>query len=73
LIRSGWTDEGDQDDRVSVGFQIRTLIRETHRHVALTPDVGLGQTLFELTRNTEITQFDLTLLVGEQVGRLDIW
>ena len=56
-----------------MGFQIRTLIRETHRHVALTPDVGLGQTLFKLTRNTEITQFDLAFLVGEQVGRLDIW
>jgi hypothetical protein len=44
----------------------------THSHVTLTTNVGLCQTLLELTRHSEITQLDLTLFVGEQVCWLDV-
>ena len=44
-----------------------------YSHVTLTTDVRLCQTLFQLTRYSEIDQFDLSLFVDQYIGRLDIW
>ena len=44
----------------------------THRHVALTPNVSLRQRPLKLPRHSEVTQLHFTLLVNEDVRRLDI-
>lgn len=45
----------------------------THSHVGLAPDVGFCERLFELARDAEIAELDLTLSVDEDVGGLDVW
>jgi hypothetical protein len=47
--------------------------KATYSHVGLATDVGLCQRLFQLTRDSEITQLDLSFPVDEDVCRLDIW
>jgi len=44
----------------------------THSHVRLTTNVCLGERLFQLARNTEIAELDLSFLVDQYVGGLDI-
>ena len=45
----------------------------TYRHVTLTSNVCLCQTLFQLSRNSEINKLDFSLLVDQYIRRLDIW
>lgn len=48
-------------------------VGSTHSHVGLAPDVGFCERLFELARDAEIAELDVTLSVDEDVGGLDVW
>ena len=47
--------------------------RKTHGHVALASDVCFSEGLLELPRYSEVTQFNLALLVDEHIRRLHIY
>jgi len=47
--------------------------KKTYRHIALTSNMRLGHGLDQLTRDSKIAKFYLSLRVDQYVGGLDIW
>lgn len=78
VVTNGDFDDG-QANRPDVGRHgvkrvgaLRFPLYPLRRHVGLTPDVGFGQTLFQLRRHAKIAQLDLALLIDQDVGWLDV-
>jgi hypothetical protein len=55
----------------AVAFSLRKMIAYTH--VCTGTDKGVGNRVDEFSRDTEIAYLDLSLGIGKDIGRFDIF